>query len=59
VHEILLTFPISIENITQEMSTDTGLDLFSLFIGSGITVILGGGTVLAIVIVFFRRQSKK
>jgi hypothetical protein len=59
MHEILLYFPISIENTSQEMSTETGLDLYSLFIGSGITVILGGGTVLAVVIVFFRRQSKK
>ena len=59
VHKILLPFSISIENISEEISTENGFDLFSLFIGSGITVILGGGTVLAIVIVFIRRQSKK
>ncbi|MFW9903962.1 MAG: hypothetical protein ACFFFH_06480 [Candidatus Thorarchaeota archaeon] len=59
VHKILLQFSISIENTSQEISTKAGLDLYSLLIGSGISVILGGGTVLAIVIVLFRRQSKK
>ncbi|MFX1508289.1 MAG: COG1361 S-layer family protein [Promethearchaeota archaeon] len=59
VHQLLVQFSISIENFPQEISSEAGLDMYSLFIGSGITVILGGGTAIAIIIVLFRRQSKK
>ncbi|MFX1517380.1 MAG: COG1361 S-layer family protein [Promethearchaeota archaeon] len=59
VHQIVLPFSILIEKHSQSISTNGGIDLYSLVIGSGITIILGGGTVIAISIVLIRRRSKK
>lgn len=59
VHKIVLQFSISIESYSPSTSAKTGIDLYSLIIGSGIAVILGGCTVLAIGIVLYRRRSAK
>lgn len=59
VHKIVIPFSISIADYSQITSTDVGIDFYSLFLGSGITIILGGGTVLAVGIALFRRRSSK
>ncbi len=60
VHKITINFTISILSQSQTTgSVSSSIDLFSLALGSGITLFLGGGTLLAIVIVFLRRKSVK
>ncbi|UCE14038.1 MAG: hypothetical protein JSV04_02400 [Candidatus Heimdallarchaeota archaeon] len=60
VHELVINFTISIDS-SLKTSNDvvSDIDLVSLVLGSGITILLGGGTVLAIFLVVFRRRSVK
>ena len=60
VHKITINFTISILSLSKTTgSVSPEIDLLSLALGSGITLFLGGGTILAIIIVFFRRKSTK
>ena len=60
IHRMMINFTISILSHSQTTSqVSAGIDLFSLALGSGITLFLGGGTLLAIGIVIIRRKSIK
>ncbi|MFX1284111.1 MAG: COG1361 S-layer family protein [Promethearchaeota archaeon] len=59
VFKLLISFTITIESLSQTTSTSVGIDLYSLIIGSGFTLLLGGGTLLAIGFILFRRKSVK
>lgn len=60
VHELVINFTISIESSFKTSDKATpDIDLVSLIIGSGITIILGGGTLLVVFLVVFRRRSVK
>lgn len=59
VHKIMIDFTITVKSYSPLTSTKTGVDLNSLLIGSGIILLLGGGTIIAMVFVVFRRRSVK
>lgn len=60
IHTFMINFTITILNHSQTTNNESsGIDLFSLALGSGITLFLGGGTLLAIGIVILRRKSVK
>lgn len=58
VHTFNITFTINIITSSDTSGTNSGLNLDDLALGSGIAIVLGGGTILAVLYVVFRKKGQ-
>ncbi len=58
VYTIIIDFEVTVLTLTKTTTGNSGLDFNSLIMGSGIALILGGGTLAAVALIIYQSRKK-
>ncbi|MHA1969675.1 MAG: hypothetical protein ACW964_17990 [Candidatus Hodarchaeales archaeon] len=56
-YKISVNFTINIVSLSETSDDNSRVDLGSLFVGSGVALIIGGGTIIAVILIINRKRK--